>query len=558
MARFSLSIRKFIQEASSDRYVIPEFQRDFTWKEKQIEKLFDSIFENYPLPKFFIWKAPAQISVFKFLTDLRIKANDVCHQTDAFSVCDGQQRLTSILIGVNGFGDKCLYFNLLPKNYGLIDNEEDSDNGISNDKDDMYPLNFSFIKNGKNQSKKGWECSVKVSDLYKLMEIDDNSYSLRRYIRELNEVKNQTQEIQDYIMDRVLVLKSQLTKTDYLDFEDITEYIGSDLDKAIEFFTRINDGGKKLSKNDLLFSIVSKFITQDENRVGNLKIDFSNLKNKYKSFRIESDFILRVCLYVAGDNVLFKTDNFTQAACNEIINNWEQIKISIENVLDELMNLGIQKLKSKNSIIPIIYHYYFKNKENDQVTNSEKYEILKYVIKSNYSKVFGDHGDTLLSNFKQKQTTKYRSGNNHFSCNDFQSNLPTGKRLSLTKESIEDNIWNKDMLAKPILILLYGEDYISGCYHVSKVINPHNDLRLLNVPEGDISQIREQLKSFSNMFLNENEEYTNGLLSKIGGNGLIAPHNFQSRDDLHGTNLRSSLDRRGDSYRRKLEDLLCK
>ncbi len=548
------SIKNFINEARNDGYVIPEFQRDFTWKEKQIEKLFDSIFEKYPLPKLFIWKAPNQITVFKFLSELKTKSNDISHRTDAYAVCDGQQRLTSILIGVSEKGDKSLYFNLLPKNHGLSEEDETMETEDRNDSIDDYTLNFIFdSERGTSRNRKGWECSVKVSDVFRLLE-DNNS--LNSFVLNLNGVRNQPEEVKYSILDRVGQLKLQLTRTDYLDFEDITDYIGNDLDKAIEFFTRINDGGKKLSKNDLLFSIVSKFITKDENRSVILKEDFQNIKNKYKDFKIDSDFILRVCLYVAGENILFKIDNFTQFACNKILNNWEEIKRSIENVLNELYALGIRKLMSKNSIIPIIYHYYIKQQLNDPITNSEKYEILKYIIKSNYSKIFGDHGDLLLSNFKQKQVDKYNQGSKHFSCSDFQNNLPTGKRFVLGEDIIEKSIWNNELLAKPIFRLLYGEDYISGDYYISQVINNQIDLRMINVPEGDIFDVKSKLKTFANYFLDETEGYTNGLLSKIGDFGLITPHVFQSRDDLSGINLRNSLIRREVLLKQRLTSIL--
>ena len=52
------SIYNFINLYRQNRsnFGIPEFQRNYTWKDFQIESFFDSLLRKYPIPRFFTWR----------------------------------------------------------------------------------------------------------------------------------------------------------------------------------------------------------------------------------------------------------------------------------------------------------------------------------------------------------------------------------------------------------------------------------------------------------------------------------------------------------------------
>ncbi len=93
------------------QYFLPAIQREFVWKPEQIVQLFDSIMRGYPISSFLFWDLKPENrdnwQVYKFLekaqhggTHNELAITDGV--TDLSLVLDGQQRLTSLLIGLRG------------------------------------------------------------------------------------------------------------------------------------------------------------------------------------------------------------------------------------------------------------------------------------------------------------------------------------------------------------------------------------------------------------------------------------------------------------------------
>jgi len=59
------TINDALMNISSNKYLLPAIQRKFVWKSEQIEKLFDSILQEYPINTFMLWK----------ITDKKIKTS---------------------------------------------------------------------------------------------------------------------------------------------------------------------------------------------------------------------------------------------------------------------------------------------------------------------------------------------------------------------------------------------------------------------------------------------------------------------------------------------------
>ena len=47
-----LTIFEVVQDVSANRYILPSIQREFTWSTSQIERLFDSLMQEYPIGAF--------------------------------------------------------------------------------------------------------------------------------------------------------------------------------------------------------------------------------------------------------------------------------------------------------------------------------------------------------------------------------------------------------------------------------------------------------------------------------------------------------------------------
>jgi len=108
-----ITIQKAIGEIQTNRYVLPAIQREFVWSAGQIENLFDSLIRGYPIGSFLFWKVlPEKIGDFQFYRFMdRYHERDFTHNDsysppkvrEVIAVLDGQQRLTALNIGLNGW-----------------------------------------------------------------------------------------------------------------------------------------------------------------------------------------------------------------------------------------------------------------------------------------------------------------------------------------------------------------------------------------------------------------------------------------------------------------------
>lgn len=186
----STTIIDVMNNIASNQYLLPAIQRKYTWGPTQVELLFDSIMRNYPINSFMLWKITdygikKNYKFYTFLKDYCEKfgeenpdAPSAVLQKDFFAVIDGQQRMTSIYIGLIGtyrykkpskwwinceenLPTRRLYLNLNGPVAAEIDNEK------------LY--NFSFLSNEDLASYSGnpdynW---FKVGDILNFKEIND-------------------------------------------------------------------------------------------------------------------------------------------------------------------------------------------------------------------------------------------------------------------------------------------------------------------------------------------------------------------------------------------------
>ena len=107
-----LTIAEVIQDISINKYVLPAIQREYVWETSQIERLFDSIMQDYPIGAFLFWElSNGQHNLYEFYSFLQKYHEKKCRHNskidlkgseNVMAVLDGQQRLTSIYVGLKG------------------------------------------------------------------------------------------------------------------------------------------------------------------------------------------------------------------------------------------------------------------------------------------------------------------------------------------------------------------------------------------------------------------------------------------------------------------------
>jgi uncharacterized protein with ParB-like and HNH nuclease domain len=53
-----ITVKEAVENIHQKKYLLPAIQREFVWETDQIEKLFDSLMQDYPINSFLFWDVP--------------------------------------------------------------------------------------------------------------------------------------------------------------------------------------------------------------------------------------------------------------------------------------------------------------------------------------------------------------------------------------------------------------------------------------------------------------------------------------------------------------------
>lgn len=112
---------EFIQALAAGEFLIPTFQRLFVWNPEDILRLWDSLFQCYPIGSILCWDTTIRLHVHRKLGGFFIPEEAGGNQSTHAYILDGQQRATALLAAFyGGVGkvkerysfDYTLYFDL--------------------------------------------------------------------------------------------------------------------------------------------------------------------------------------------------------------------------------------------------------------------------------------------------------------------------------------------------------------------------------------------------------------------------------------------------------------
>ena len=216
------------------------------------------------------------------------------------------------------------------------------------------------------------------------------------------------------------------------------------IDDVLDIFIRVNSGGTQLSKTDLLMSTITASWENARDRVEDL---LKSINEQGRKFNFDIDFVMRTCLFLLDDPILFRVRSFGPEKINEIKTNWGGIYTAISETVSILNLLGYDgmTLTSRNSIIPIVYHIY---KGGDTKTK-ERNQFKKYLQHALLTGFFGTHGDQALANLRSylREGSKeygFKLKRKSFDFDHLKTNLNTpGKTLEITEEDLDDLLQKK-------------------------------------------------------------------------------------------------------------------
>ena len=379
---------------------------------------------------------------------------------DFLAVIDGQQRLTSLYLGLKG-----TYAYKMPRKRWK-DNEENLptrklyinvSSELSKDDERKMIYDFKFLSENDVSRLSPTEDLFLVNDIY----LYRNQDALEDYL-----VSRQWNNI-SYAKATIRKLREGIFKDKLINYY---QEENQDIDTVLDIFIRTNSGGEPLSYSNLLMSITTANWERDARKEFKALVDAVYANN----FIISADLILKCCLVLFNENIKFQVANFDADSVRVFDKNWDRIRKCMEVAFELLKKWGFNdsSLRAKNAIIPIVYYIYYKKIEDeilkDHIHQDEKKSIRKWLCISLLKGVFGGQSDSVLSGIRK--VLKANIENNTFPFEQIKAEFANNdaKSLSLSDEVIEDilKIQKDAPNCYAILALLYSHlQYDTVAYH---------------------------------------------------------------------------------------------
>lgn len=507
MSYISKTISEVISDYTNRNTFLPAIQREYVWNTYSIEKLFDSIMCGYPISSFLFWKIREEKKnewvAYQFLHDFdkedphNDEANLAGINQDIYLVLDGQQRLTSLLIGLKGsyryfyyrWFKTRLYLNLLKK-------------PAINENPEEFTYQFQFRENAnpnpKDSNPQYWYLVGNILNF-------NSASTARQDIRE----KLQDLSIADNLKENAVVLIEELHSRLFTErFINYYEEKSQEYDKVVEIFIRTNTGGTKLEYSDILLSTATaKWKTLNaREEIHNFTDDINSIGNGYS---FGKDFVIKGCLYLT-DNlpIQYKVSNFTKTNLELIETNWDSIRDSIQDSVKLVSRFGFndKNLVAKLSLLPIAL--YLKKLNNSKfLVSSEitdiqnQLTIQKWLVICLLKNVFGSSTDNTLKSIQEVllEQSNYK----------IFPHLAINQKLGISSTFSDDEIEN-------IITHSYGTRY---SYLILSMLYPNRDWKDCSFsedhifPKSEFTEAKLRKRGYNTDKVKEYQKYFNTIVN---------------------------------------------
>jgi len=409
-------IISLITQIDNKEIVLPAIQRNFVWEEDRITKLFDSIMRGYPLGIVLLWETYFDIKYREFEENYQEESKLVFKDNTGNKriklVLDGQQRLQSLFIALNGSLDgQELYFDVLSGE-------------MADDFREVFYI-FKFLKNSVsielNNKTKANRISKEEEDREN---VEQEKYSLFISVKE---ILNSTPEARlatknklnkEYLLNDQDLMRLELNmnklihsvtndpnilKVSTIDENKPKESLDRKTESDIlEAFVRINRQGITLNRSDLIFSMLKLNWKESADELP----DFIKEINLGNNLGIDVDFVIRSLFSVSDLGSKFDVDLLRKYSnVEKVKENYQRTCNSIRSLVDfmqeecNILNSAI--IGGYLNLIPIVY--YLANTPNNLVPNSEINRLKKALYIFGYTRPFSRYADSRIGKFIRQE-----------------------------------------------------------------------------------------------------------------------------------------------------------
>jgi hypothetical protein len=462
-----MSIASALRQIQDRKLILPAIQREYVWKPSQIIRVFDSVMRGYPVGSFLSWKvSPETIGKFKFygfMTEYSAFDNrhnpviDIPTDREVVAILDGQQRLTSLNIGLRGtyayknhggWANKVWSYPERRLHLNLASEAPENELGL------QYHFQFLTKKDvdaSSDDESKKW---LPVSEIFYASDTATLIQLLAKH-----KVGNDPEA-----SALVSKLWEAVHKTASLHFYEEDD---QDIERVLDIFVRVNSGGTVLSYSDLLLSIATAQWEGDARAAVHGLVDALNQTGN--GFSFSRDTILKSGLMMADvRDIGFKVKNFTTTNMAKLEADWDVMSKSLHVAVGLLSDFGLSdgSLTADSVLIPVAYYVHHRGLDHSYrespKSREDRESLRSWVLRSLIVRgVWGSGLDTLLRDLREIIKTQ---GDSAFPVAEIERAMSRrGKPLTVTDALVDD-----------ILCLSYGK---ARTFAVLAALFPHVDTR---------------------------------------------------------------------------------
>lgn len=538
-----ITIKTAMDKIHNREYLLPAIQRKFEWKVgarggEQIERLFDSILLDYPINSFMMWavkddETKSDYNFYEFLKEYRedFKTDNPYISTtgvkDFEAVMDGQQRLTSIYIGLRGS-----YAYRVQRGRKTIDDEK------------SRPTRYLYL-NLYELAEKHWTDNSKQYDFRFLSTVElsrmlptdrEKWFKVGDILSKpsLTDVITYVGTGNTFALDTITRLWNSIWQKPLINYYLLDDSTLAGREKVLDIFIRTNKGGKPLDNAMILQSIIVNSWGDARKKREQLKNDIQGMRPV--NFSFDEDSIIRTCLVLFSKDIKYNLKNITKEFVTEIESNWDEIAEATKAAFLLLSKIGFndENLRAKNSVIPLIY-YLYKNNLSLTINTATYFQsnkanienIRKWFAISFIKGIFAGQTEKVLTDLRSFIDAKISSGSKDFPFDEIKSGFAgSGGKSYIADGALIDKLlktrWTTDKgNAHYVLLLLFPKlDYYNQDFHLDHM-HPKSWFTAANIAttiptaEQDFANDPENWDSVKNLQL------LNGLLNSRKNKGAL-------------------------------------
>lgn len=401
--------------------VLPAIQREFVWQERKITALFDSLMRGYPIGTFLFWLVSDETvkahTFYGFLREYDPRGNgkfspriDHLHVSDSrYAVLDGQQRLTSLYIGLSGshtikqprkhwdnpdaFRKRFLYLDV--KRTG--DTPEDDSGDDETGETEQFIFRFRTAEQAQSENDSGKHHWIKVSDALGIDGVGEAmGYAAQHF--------GTDQAAAALFGQLVEVVNSRPIITGYLEKQQ-------KIDRVMNIFIRVNAQGEPLSFADLLLSQATAAWSRGDGALDareEIRDFVEQLNELGAGFAFKRDQIMKTCLYLTdATSVRFQIENYDTERMLAIRDAWSGIKYALDLASRLLASFGFSadNLRAHSVIHPLAYYIQHRGLDHSYLTvkgyETDRENLRQWVVRTMVKQgVWGSGLDTLITRLR--------------------------------------------------------------------------------------------------------------------------------------------------------------